>query len=68
MRCFDFCRCEMFHSTRSLSFSICQNFSKVSAFSPKTYLCILFTFLKRKKIKAGWGGEKYPFSPQEVEL
>lgn len=43
-RCFDFGRCEVFHSTRSFCFSACQNFS--SAFSPKTYLCLFFFFLK----------------------
>lgn len=59
VRCFDFCRSEMFHSTRSACVLICQNFSKVSAFSPKTYLYIFYfsekggkNFLKkgRKKI------------------
>lgn len=46
-RCFDFGRCEVFHSTRSFCFSACQNFS--SAFSPKTYLCLFFFFFKRPK-------------------
>lgn len=49
VRCFDFCHSEMFHSTRSSCVLICQNFSKVSAFSPKTYLYIFYFSEKKKK-------------------
>lgn len=51
----------------SFCFLICQNFSKVSTFLPKTYLYIFYSFEKSKK---GGGGawEKYPLSPQQAEL
>lgn len=53
VRCFDFRRSEMFHSTRSSRVLICQIFSKVSAFSPKTYLYVFYFSEKGGKKKKG---------------
>lgn len=71
MRCFDFCRSEMFHSTRSACVLICQNFSKVSAFSPKTYLYIFYFSEKGEKKKFKKREKKniiISMAPQEAEL
>lgn len=68
VRCFDFCRSEMFHSTRSSCVLICQNFSKVSAFSPKTYLYIFYFPEKGEKKKWGEKNIIISMAPQEEEL
>lgn len=63
-RCFDFGRCEVFHSTLPFCFSACQNFS--SAFSPKTYLCLFFFFFLKAKTEVKISSMSV--AAQEMEL